>query len=137
MTPAITYATSAENLTEAALRDGFFEGWRSPPTPAEHLRLLNASAHVSLAFDDTHVVGFANALSDGVLAASIPLLEVLPAYRSQGIGSEMLRRLLRQIGPLYMVDVMCDPDLVGFYERLGFTPTRAASLRNHGWRGSR
>lgn len=74
--------------------------------PAEHLQLLNASSHVSLALDGTHVVGFANALSDGVLAASIPLLEVLPAYRSKGIGIEVLLRLLRQIGPLYMVDVM-------------------------------
>ena len=40
------------------------------------------------------VVGFVTATSDGVLSAYIPFLEVVPAYRSRGIGSlrENLRR---------------------------------------------
>ena len=36
------------------------------------------------------VVGFITAISDGVLSAYIPLLEVLPGWRSQGIGGELV-----------------------------------------------
>lgn len=136
MTLAETYATSVENLSPAAFSGGFFEGWALPPTPAEHLELLTSSAHVSLALYGGEVVGFANAISDGVLAAYIPLLEVLPKCRGQGIGTEVLRRLLEEIGPLYMVDIMCGADVLPFYERLGFQPTRGAVLRNYGWRES-
>lgn len=129
----VTYTTSKEKLAALSLTGGFFEGWTSPPTPDQHRDLLVASAHVSLAMNGANVVGFANALSDGVLSAYIPLLEVLPAHRGQGIGTELVRRLLDEIGPLYMIDVMCDSEVLAFYERLGFRAARGALVRNYGW----
>ena len=39
-------------------------------------------------------MGFITATSDGALSAAIRLLEVLEAYQGQGIGSELLRRML-------------------------------------------
>ncbi len=105
---------------------------------AEHLRLLRASSHVVVARDaDGAVVGFVNALSDGVLTAYIPLLEVLPAHRARGIGSELVRRLLDAIGDLYMVDVMCDDDVFSFYEQFGFVRASGAVLRRYDWRASK
>jgi len=120
MAPALTFTTSASGIDAAALAWGFFEGWSSPPTPEEHLSLLRSSTHTALALDDGRVVGFANALSDGLLSAYIPLLEVLPRYRGQGVGSKLIRMLLDAVGELYMVDVMCDADVLSFYEALGF-----------------
>ena len=38
--------------------------------------------------------GFVTALSDGDFAAFIPLLEVFPEYHGQGVGSELVTRLL-------------------------------------------
>jgi ribosomal protein S18 acetylase RimI-like enzyme len=66
------------------------------------------------------VIGFATAISDGVMSAYIPFLEVLPEYQRQGIGTELIRRLLGQLDGLYMVDLSCDAALQPFYERLGF-----------------
>ena len=80
------------------------------------------------------LIGFVTALSDGVLSAYIPLLEVLAEFRSTGIGSELVERLVAEIGPLYMVDVMCDPDVFPFYERLGFRPSTGGVVRNYRWR---
>jgi len=44
-----------------------------------------------LALDDNQVVGFVNSLSDGLKFAFIPMLEVLPDYKKQGIGSNLLK----------------------------------------------
>src|SRR5262249_47495895 len=84
------------------------------------LDLLLGSDLASLAFDGSKLVGFATAVSDGVLAAYIPFLEVLPSHQGRGIGTELVRRILDRLDDLYMVDVVCDASLEPFYERLGF-----------------
>ncbi len=99
---------------------GFFEGWRRSVSPEEHLELLRGS---------DHVVGFITGISDGVLSAYIPLPEVLPDYRGQGIGTELVRRLLHKLNGLYMVDVMCDPGIQPFYARLGMLPSTGMMIR--------
>ncbi len=129
----IVYADTAEDLTPQQLT-GFFVGWPHPPAPDTFLRLLDQSAEVVLAPDDAtgQVVGFITAISDGVLSAYIPLLEVLPTYQGQGIGSELVRRMLAQLAQLaqlYMVDLLCDPELQPFYQRLGMRPATGMLLR--------
>ena len=128
----VRYVDQVDGITPAMLT-GFFENWPSPPSPEVHLHILRSSRYVQLAIDDecNHVAGFINAVSDGVMSAYIPLLEVLPAYRGQGIGSELARRMIEQLGHLYMVDVMCDADIVPFYQKLGMTAGTGAMLRNY------
>jgi len=49
-------------------------------------------------------------LGDGVLTAFIPWLEVLPGYQGQGIGAELMRRILDGTDRFYSVDLVCDAD---------------------------
>jgi ribosomal protein S18 acetylase RimI-like enzyme len=128
----ISYTDSVKDITADRLR-GFFVDWPHPPSPETHLKLLQNSDHVVLAVDDEtgHVVGFITAVSDGVLAAYIPLLEVLPVYQRQGIGQELMRRMLEKLSGLYAVDLMCDPDLEPFYARLGMRPAFGMIIRRH------
>jgi ribosomal protein S18 acetylase RimI-like enzyme len=116
----IEYTTDLTGV-EAWHLHGFFEGWPTPPTPERHLEILHGSYRIVLAReqDSPNVVGFVNAISDGVLYAFVPLLEVLPTYRERGIGTELVRRLFDELGDFYAVDLMCDPELQGFYDRLG------------------
>ncbi len=126
------YSDSVEGLTADQL-DGFFVGWPNPPCPQTHLKLLQNSAHVVLAVDEEtgNVVGFVTAISDEVLTAHIPLLEVLPAYQGRGIGGELMRRVLEQLSKLYAVDLLCDPELQAFYERLGMRRAVGMMVRNY------
>ncbi len=127
----IIYASSIEGITTVRL-SGFFVGWPNPPSPEILLKILRKSYKIVLAIDDRtgQVVGFSNALSDGVLSAYIPLLEVLPEYQSQGIGSEIMRRMLALLEDLYMIDLTCDEARSGFYERLGMRVSHGTMIRN-------
>jgi ribosomal protein S18 acetylase RimI-like enzyme len=77
------------------------------------------------------VVGFVTALTDGVQAAFIPLLEVLPEHRGQGVGSELMRRVLDRLADLPAVDLTCRPEMQAFYARFEMRPSVGAVLRRH------
>jgi ribosomal protein S18 acetylase RimI-like enzyme len=128
----IEYRTSAAGLRWEQL-DGFFVGWPVRPSAATLLGHLHRSYRCVVAVDTSssdRVVGFATAVSDGLLAASIPLVEVLPGWRDRGIGTELVETLLASLSHLYIVDLTCDAELTGFYERVGFTPATAMIRRN-------
>jgi ribosomal protein S18 acetylase RimI-like enzyme len=126
------YLTSADTISADQLH-GFFVGWPNPPAPETHLAILRRSDAVVLAIDEEtgRVIGFINALADGVLSAFIPLLEVLPDYQGRGIGQELVRRMLAQLGDLYAVDLLCDTDVQPFYARLGMQPAQGMMLRRY------
>ena len=76
-------------------------------------------------------MGFATAITDGVLCASIPLLEVLPAHRGQGVGTRLVERLTTRLDDLYAIDLVCDENAAEFYEALGFRRGVAMSVRRY------
>ena len=129
--PDVVYTTDVTGVAPADLQ-GFFVDWPSRPSPERHLEVLRGSDRVVLAREgeDGRVIGFVTAISDGVLAAYIPLLEVLPEWQGRGVGTELVRRLLDELDGLYMVDLTCDDELEPFYVRFGMIPSRAMALRN-------
>ncbi len=126
----IDYTESLDGI-KSRLLEGFFVGWPHPPSPQAHLRLLSGSDHFVLAIDieSGQVVGFVTALTDGVLSGFIPLLEVLPSFQGQGIGQGLMTRMLDRLGDLPNVDLLCDPDVMPFYERFGMKPIGGMALR--------
>jgi GNAT superfamily N-acetyltransferase len=127
----IRYTTHLDAIAPARF-EGFFDGWPTRPGPDVLQRALAGAYRRVVALDEgerDRVIGFVLATGDGVLSAAIPLLEVLPSHRGQGIGSELMRRILAQLGDLYMVDLACDPELQAFYEGLGFRPVLGMAIR--------
>lgn len=126
----IEYQDSLDGI-EAGRLQGFFVGWWYPPSPEKHLQLLAGSEYIVLARDSASgaVVGFITALTDGVQSGYIPLLEVLPGYQGQGIGSELMRRMLQKLQHLPNVDLLSDPDVVPFYEQFGMQPAEGMVIR--------
>lgn len=128
----IRYENSIINITSDDLK-GFFVGWPNPPSPEVHLRLLDRSDYRWLAVDEAsgHVVGFITAISDQVLCAYIPLLEVLPEYQGLDIGRQLVERMLETLKDYYMVDLLCDAELQPFYRKMGLHPTTGMLKRNY------
>lgn len=126
------YINSIDGISSDTL-NGFFVDWPNPPNPQTHLKLLNNSSKVVIALDDqtNQVVGFITAISDGILSAYIPLLEVLPEYKNKGIGKELVKRMINELNDVYMIDICCDDDLVPYYKKFGMLKSNGMLLRNY------
>ncbi|MFO1442078.1 GNAT family N-acetyltransferase [Bacillus sp. Bva_UNVM-123] len=126
------YKNALDGITSDMLK-GFFVDWPNPPSPETHLKLLKNSSKVVIALDEAtnQVIGFITAISDGVLSAYIPLLEVLPEYKNKGIGKELVNRMLKELDSFYMIDLCCDDDLVPYYDKFGMMKTNGMIYRNY------
>jgi ribosomal protein S18 acetylase RimI-like enzyme len=110
---------------------GFFVGWSQQPSPEKHHEVLRKSDYCILALDENDkVVGFITAITDHVLTAYISLLEVLPDHQNQGIGAQLVQRLLKKLHGIYTVDMLCDPELVPYFESIGMTKAVGVAKRN-------
>lgn len=127
----ITYTSDVEDLRPDQL-GGFFVGWPTRPSRHQFAAVLRSSYRAVVALDSTtgRVVGFIAAISDGVLTAFLPWLEVLPDYQGRGIGTQLLSRMLTELDHLYSVDLICDPELRKFYEHVGMIPLQGVGLRD-------
>jgi ribosomal protein S18 acetylase RimI-like enzyme len=125
--------TSTFNNIAADMLKGFFIGWPNPPSPQTHLKMLEKSDYIVLAVEEerNRVVGFITAISDGVLSAYIPFLEVLPEYQNRGIGGELVKRMQDKLNGFYMIDLLCDESLQPYYEKLGMFKSQGMIYRNY------
>ena len=76
------------------------------------------------AFDDDRLIGYAEAVSNGVTDAYIQDVMVHPDYQGQGIGTQLMLRMLAHLEQqgVYMVSVIYgDAALQRYYEGFGFT----------------
>ena len=126
---SITFTNTCDALNANQL-EGFFVGWPKWPDAQKHLEILQGSHAVWLAMDGERCVGFINAISDGVFYVYVPLLEVLPDYQRQGIGSELVKRMLDSLKPMYAIDIVCDESAASFYHQQGFSRCVGMVIRN-------
>ena len=75
------------------------------------------------AFDEKRLIGYAQVISNHVTDAYIQDVMVHPDYQRQGIGTQLMKKLLSRLEEdgIYMVNVIYGEDaLRPFYERFGF-----------------
>jgi len=95
---------------------------------------LRGSALVVAARDEGKIVGTARVVWDGGYAALIKDVLVLPDYQGQGIGKEMMERLLAFLrgklepGYVIQIDLMAADGKEVFYEKLGFQSRPRATV---------
>ena len=101
-------------------------GWFGPSDPAPELDAMIANSFaVAAAFDPAgRLVGMARALSDGVSDAYILDVVVDPAYRSQGVGRAIVKRLADHLASFGIDWIVCIgvPGTEAFYRAAGAAP---------------
>ena len=128
----IEYRTTLEGISPDDLK-GFFVGWKKPLTPEQHYAILNNSSFFVLAYDKdkSKVVGFINALSDRINFAFIPMIEVLPEYQHRAIGSNLFNMMLKLLEDIPCIDLTCDVEMQGFYEKFGMLKSHGMVFRKY------
>jgi len=75
------------------------------------------------------LVGAARAISDRASTLFVCDLMVHPELRGQGIGSELMRRLVGPYAGLYQIVLLTDPETMPFFERLGYMSWEYTALQ--------
>jgi GNAT superfamily N-acetyltransferase len=77
------------------------------------------------------LVGAARGLCDRASTLFVCDLLVHPELRRQGIGSELMRRLVAPYADIYQIVLLTDPETMPFYERLGYMSWEYTALQMH------
>ena len=107
------------------------QGWTGRVRDVDRFRTMLERSHLTvLALDGDEIVGFARALCDDACNAYISMVAVARARRRQGIGRELVTRLMSvdTDGRITWV-LRARPDSTGFWTRLGFSPSSIAMER--------
>ena len=95
------------------------------------IKYINTTTQIEHSKLNGFFVGFINVLSDGILSAYIPLLEVLPECQGHGIGKKLIDLILARYEHLYMPDVCCNESVEQLYASKGFTKISGLVHRNY------
>lgn len=107
------------------------QGWDNRVGEVDRFRaMIEASNLTVLALDGDEIVGFARALCDGATNGYISMVAVAPERRRQGIGRELVTRLMSGDSERRITWVLRSrPDSTGFWTRMGFSPSSIAMER--------
>ena len=84
-------------------------------------KAMENSLLVIYAYENNKLVGTGRIISDGIINAYICGIGVDPNYQNLGIGSEILERLVKKCEKSKLhIQLVCDEDLVGYYNLRGF-----------------
>ena len=115
--------------TDIPPRDQFYAlfqttGWSAEYrlTANELEQALRSSWYLVCAYDEEKLFGFGRMVSDGVVHAMIYDMIVDPAYQGQGIGTQVLIRLVErcQLARIRDIQMFCARGKRPFYEKNGF-----------------
>ena len=123
------YNTSVPANAIADLRESV--GWNR--MEAEYRSSLFASYCHIAAFDGTRLIGYIDSVSNGVTDAYIQDLMVHPDYQGQGIGTELMQRMIAALKErhIYMISVIYEESMSRFYRKFGFTTMLSGQLETY------
>lgn len=85
------------------------------------------------AFDGEKLVGYVDCVSNGVTDAYIQDLMVHPSYQGQGIGTQLMERMICFLKEqrIYMISVIYEEALQPFYKRFGFQEMLCGQMQTY------
>lgn len=106
--------------------------WTSERTLEDVERMLRGSDAVVGLVDRSsdRLVGFARAITDHTFLAVVLDVIVAPDLRGTGLGARLMDELLARPGlaDVDSIELVCQPELVAFYRRWGFSASVGRSL---------
>lgn len=117
---SIQYSDTRDIPVEAFVALYEAHGWSAAEKPKQLAEGLLHSHSLVTAWDIGKLIGLGNAISDGYLVVYYPHLLVHPSYWGQGIGREVMKRLLAKYQGFHQHMLVADGGAVDFYRKCGF-----------------
>jgi len=90
-------------------------------SPNQLITAMKQSFFVIYAYVGNRLVGTGRVVSDGIINAYICGVGVLPMYRRQGIGTEIIKKLASHCTESNLhIQFFCDESMIAYYEKIGF-----------------
>ncbi|MCF8054832.1 MAG: GNAT family N-acetyltransferase [Deltaproteobacteria bacterium] len=87
--------------------------------PEVHKRAFEASRTTVFVYEESQLLGFGRAISDGEYQGAIYDVAVLPEAQGKGVGKLIIQAILDQL-PDCNIILYATPGKEGFYKKLGF-----------------
>jgi ribosomal protein S18 acetylase RimI-like enzyme len=87
--------------------------------PEVHRRAFEASHTAVFVYEDSQLLGFGRAISDGEYQGAIYDVAVLPEAQGKGIGKIIMQTILEKLSNCNLI-LYATPGMEGFYRKLGF-----------------
>jgi GNAT superfamily N-acetyltransferase len=87
--------------------------------PEVHRRAFEASHTTVFVYEESQLIGFGRALSDGQYQGAIYDVAVLPEFQGEGVGKVIIQTIMEQL-PNCNIILYATPGMEGFYKKIGF-----------------
>jgi len=93
-------------------------------SPDQLEQAINNSFAVISVYENSQLIGFGRVVSDGVVYATLHDVMVLPLWQHQGIGSTIIRKLVRHCEntDIRSIHLFAAKGAENFYKNVGFIP---------------
>ena len=85
-------------------------------------------------YDGEKLAGYVDAVSNGLTDAYIQDLMVAPAYQGQGIGTELMKRIITRLKEkkIFMISIVYgNEELASFYKKFGFVQMLCGQMQTY------
>jgi len=100
-------------------------------TPDQVRTVFENSRHAVSAFYDGMLIGAGRSFGDEFDCAVICDIAVMPAFQGQGIGKQILKRLVEKVKHHQRIVLYAKPGTEEFYRKLGFRKMETAFMTSY------
>jgi len=118
---ALEVSTDSSNVDWRSVADTLKEVGMASYGADVHRRAFESSHIAVFVYEDSQLLGFGRATSDGEYQAAVYDVAVIPEAQGKGVGKRVMQTLLEYVSGCNII-LYAAPGMEEFYGKLGFSP---------------